>query len=310
MSDATRHLVNLQSWSGEEIRRVIDAGIRLKADPAAFADRLAGRSLAMLFQKTSTRTRCSGEVGMFQLGGQAVFLDWRATNFGLADLADEIRVLSRYFDFILTRFLSYADVVTVADAADVPVMNGCCDRYHPLQALCDLQTVQEKLGRLEGVHLVYVGVHNNVTNSLITAGLRTGMRITVVAPEMNESAVDDALFAEARASNRYVETEDVRGAVANADVVYTDTWLDMEYFDDPEYAEEKARRIRLFEPYQLNRALLRGSDALIMHCLPAHRGYEIEGELVDDPRSVVFDQAENRLHSQKSALLALAGLLP
>ncbi|MBQ36847.1 MAG: ornithine carbamoyltransferase [Gemmatimonadaceae bacterium] len=310
MSDATRHLVNLQSWSGEEIRRVIDAGIRLKADPAAFADRLAGRSLAMLFQKTSTRTRCSGEVGMFQLGGQAVFLDWRATNFGLADLADEIRVLSRYFDFILARFLSYADVVTVADAADVPVMNGCCDRYHPLQALCDLQTVQEKLGRLEGVHLVYVGVHNNVTNSLITAGLRTGMRITVVAPEMNESAVDDALFAEARASNRYVETEDVRGAVANADVVYTDTWLDMEYFDDPEYAEEKARRIRLFEPYQLNRALLRGSDALIMHCLPAHRGYEIEGELVDDPRSVVFDQAENRLHSQKSALLALAGLLP
>ena len=310
MSDATRHLVNLQSWSGEEIRRVIDAGIRLKADPAAFADRLAGRSLAMLFQKTSTRTRCSGEVGMFQLGGQAVFLDWRATNFGRADLADEIRVLSRYFDFILTRFLSYADVVTVADAADVPVMNGCCDRYHPLQALCDLQTVQEKLGRLEGVHLVYVGVHNNVTNSLITAGLRTGMRITVVAPEMNESAVDDALFAEARASNRYVETEDVRGAVANADVVYTDTWLDMEYFDDPEYAEEKARRIRLFEPYQLNRALLRGSDALIMHCLPAHRGYEIEGELVDDPRSVVFDRAENRLHSQKSALLALAGLLP
>jgi len=304
-----KHLVSLQSWSGDDIRQVVDAGIRLKADPGAFATRLAGRSLAMLFQKTSTRTRCSSEVGMFQLGGQAVFLDWRSTNFGLADLGDEARVLSRYFDFILVRFLSHADVVTVAEAAEVPVMNGCCDRFHPLQALCDLQTIQEKLGRLEGVRLVYVGVHNNVTNSLITAGLRTGMHITVATPETNDAAADAELLAEARACDNYRETDNVRDAVADADVVYTDTWLDMEYFDDPDYAEEKARRIRLLQPFQLSRALLSGSDALVMHCLPAHRGYEIEGELVDDPRSVVFDQAENRLHSQKATLLKLAGLL-
>ncbi len=306
---APDNLIHLKGWSGEDIRQVVDAGIRLKKDPASFATSLQGRSLAMLFQKTSTRTRCSSEVGMFQLGGQAVFLDWRSTNFGLADLGDEARVLSRYFDFILVRFLSHADVVTVAAAADVPVMNGCCDRYHPLQALCDLQTVQERLGRLEGVRIVYTGVHNNVTNSLILAGLRTGMHVTVAAPEMNDAAADAELLAEARASGNYVETEDLQGAVATADVVYTDTWLDMEYFDDPTYAEEKARRIALLQPYQLNRALLAGSDALIMHCLPAHRGYEIEGDLVDDPRSVVFDQAENRLHSQKATLLKLAGLL-
>lgn len=309
MSAAPTHLVNLHSWSGADIRQVVDAGIQMKADPGVYADRLQGRSLGMLFQKTSTRTRCSGEVGIFQLGGQAVFLDWRSTNFGLADLGDEARVLSRYFDFLLLRFLTHADVVTVAEAAQVPVMNGCCERYHPLQALCDLQTVQEKIGRLEDVRLVYVGIHNNVTNSLILAALRTGMHITVAAPEMNEAARDNALLAEARASSQYVETTDVRAAVADADVVYTDTWLDMEYFEDPEYAEEKARRIRLFAPYQLNHELLADSKALVMHCLPAHRGYEISDDLVNDPRSIVFDQAENRLHSQKAALLKLAGLL-
>lgn len=306
---AVNHLINLQDWSGDDIRQVVDAGIRLKRDPGAYTAKLAGRSLALLFQKTSTRTRCSAEVGMFQLGGQAVFLDWRSTNFGLADLRDEVRVLSRYFDFILTRFLSHADVLTVAEAATVPVMNGLCDRYHPLQALCDLQTIQESLGRLEGVRLVYVGVHNNVTNSLIAAAQRTGMHLTVVAPERNEAAVDEDLLTAARASDRYVETTDIAAAVDGADVVYTDTWLDLEYFDNPAFADEKARRLEQFMPFQLNRQLLQDSKALIMHCLPAHRGYEIEGELVDDPRSVMFDQAENRLHSQKAVLLKLAGLL-
>ena len=303
------HLVTLKDWSAEEILQVVDAGQRLKADPGAFAEALKGRSLALLFQKTSTRTRCSAEVGMAQLGGHSVYLDWRATNFGLADLADEVRVLGRYFDFLLVRFLAHADVVTAAAAAEAPVMNGCCDRYHPLQALCDLQTVREKLGRLEGVRLTYVGVRNNVTNSLIAAGLKTGMHITVVAPEVNEAAVDEGLLAEARASGRYVETDDPAAGVAGCEVVYTDTWLDMEYFNDPAFAEEKERRLRALRPYQLSRELLAGLDPLIMHCLPAHRGYEIEGELVEDPRSVVFDQAENRMHSQKAVLLKLAGLL-
>ena len=304
-----RHLVTLKDWSAGDILQVVEAGRRLKADPGSFAEALQGRSLALLFQKTSTRTRCSGEVGMGQLGGQSVYLDWRATNFGLADLSDEIRVLSRYFDFLVVRFLAHADVVTAASASEVPVMNGCCDRYHPLQALCDLQTVREKLGRLEGVRLTYVGVHNNVANSLIAAGLKIGMHVTVSAPEVNEAAVDDGLLAEARASGRYVETGDLAAAVAGCDVVYTDTWLDMEYFDDPAFAAERERRLRTLRPYQLTRDVLRGQDPLIMHCLPAHRGYEIESELVEDPRSVVFDQAENRLHCQKAVLLKLAGLL-
>ena len=249
------HLITLKDWSGDDIRQVVQEGIALKQDPTRGRGALTHRTLALLFQKTSTRTRCSGEIGMSQLGGQAIYLDWRASNFGLADLGDEIRVLSSYVDFIVARLLHHEDLKTVAAAASVPVMNGCCDRYHPLQILADLQTVQEKLGRLEGVRLTYAGVHNNV---------------------------------------------------AEADYVYTDTWLDMEYFDNPDFAEEKERRLALLRPYQLNRSVLEGVDALIMHCLPAHRGYEIEGELIDDPRSVLFDQAENRLHSQKAALLKLA----
>ena len=308
MSDA-QHLVTLKDWSAEDIRQVVDAGIAVKRDPAKYATALAGKSAALLFQKTSTRTRCSAEVGMFQLGGQGVYLDWRATNFGLADLADEMRVLSTYFDFLLVRLLAFEDVRTTAQAVDVPTMNGCCNRYHPLQALCDLQTIQEKFGRLEGVRLTYTGIHNNVTNSLIIAALRMGMQINVVAPEMNEAARDPELMQIAATSDNYRAFDNLREAVLESDVVYTDTWLDMEFFNDERFGHEKERRIRLCDPYQLNRQVLEGSEALVMHCLPAHRGYEIESELVDDPRSVVIEQAENRLHSQKAVLLKLAGQL-
>jgi ornithine carbamoyltransferase len=299
----------LKDWSAEDIRQVVDAGIAVKRDPAKYATALAGKSAALLFQKTSTRTRCAAEVGMFQLGGQGVYLDWRVTNFGLADLADEMRVLSTYFDFLLVRLLEFEDVRTTAQAVDVPTMNGCCNRYHPLQALCDLQTIQEKFGRLEGVRLTYTGIHNNVTNSLIIAALRMGMQINVVAPEMNEAARDPELMQIAATSDNYRAFDNLREAVLESDVVYTDTWLDMEFFNDERFAQEKERRIRLFGPYQLNRQVLEGSEALVMHCLPAHRGYEIESELVDDPRSVVIEQAENRLHSQKAVLLKLADQL-
>jgi ornithine carbamoyltransferase len=300
------HLITLKDWSGDDIRGVVEEGIALKREPARGRGALAHQALALLFQKTSTRTRCAGEIGMAQLGGQAVYLDWRSSNFGLADLGDEIRVLSTYVNFIVARLLHHEDIKRVAAAATVPVMNGCCDRYHPLQVLADLQTIQEKLGRLEGVKLTYAGVHNNVCNSLIAAGLKVGMEITVVAPEVNEAAVDEELLTRARSAGTFTTSDDLRGSVETCDAVYTDTWIDMEYFDNPDFKDEKERRLALLRPCQLNRALLEGLDPLIMHCLPAHRGYEIEGELIDDPRSVLFDQAENRLHSQKAALLKLA----
>ena len=304
------HLVTLKDWTPDDILQVVEEGIALKRDRQRAADALARTTLGMLFQKTSTRTRCAAEIGIAQLGGQAVYLDWRTTNFGLADLGDEIRVLSTYVDFMVLRLLVHADVLAAAEAAAVPVMNGCCDRYHPMQGLADLQTIQEHLGRLEGVRLTYTGLLNNVCNSLVVAGMKVGMHVTAVTPEGNPAARDEELLAQARDAGLFEAGDDLRAAVEKSDVVYTDTWIDMEYFNDPAFAGEKERRIRQFGPLQINRALMEGVDALIMHCLPAHRGYEIAGDMVEDPRSVVFDQAENRLHSQKAVLLKVAGRLP
>ena len=306
---SVRHLVTLKDWSRDDILAVVAEGAALRRDPTRNRSALAGQTLALLFQKTSTRTRCSGEIGIHQLGGHALYMDWATTNFGLAEFGDEIRVLSSYCDFIVARLLRHDDVVKFASHSSVPVMNGCCDRYHPLQILGDLQTIEEHLGRLEGVRLTYVGVHNNVANSLIAAATKLAMEVVVVAPEVNPAAVDEELLREAGDCGAYVAARDLREAVAGSDVVYTDTWIDMEYFDDPAFASEKERRIAQFQPLQLNRELLDGLDTLVMHCLPAHRGYEIEGELLDDPRSLVFAQAENRLHSQKAVLLKVAGLL-
>ena len=246
---------------------------------------------------------------MFQLGGHAIYLDWGATNFALADFGNEIKVLSLYADLLLVRLLKHTDVLKATENSRVPVMNGCCDRYHPLQALADLTTIRETFGRLEGVRLTYVGVRNNVCNSLVAAAIKVGMQMTVVTPEVNQTAEDQPLYQQAREAGLLSETTDLRGALSSSDVVYTDTWIDMEYFDDPEFAAEKERRIGLFRAYQLNGPLLNGLDLRIMHCLPAHRGYEVDGSLLEDPRSVVFQQAQNRLHSQKAAILKLAGKL-
>lgn len=297
------HLISLKDWTRENILDVVEKSIDIKRFPDNYKDLMRGRSLALLFQKTSTRTRCAGEVGMTQLGGHAFFLDWGVTNFALTDFRDEIRVLSAYVDVILARLLNHADVVRAAEVSSVPIINGCCDRYHPTQVLADLMTIQEKLGRIDGVKLTYVGVHNNVCNSLILAGMKVGMEITIVTPMTNPSAADDALLEEARRSGLCRSSDCLSGAIAESDVVYTDTWVDMEFFGNPEFEDEKQRRIELMQPYQLNKAVMEGHDALVMHCLPAHRGYEISGDLIADPRSIVFDQSENRLYGMKALLV-------
>lgn len=308
------HLVTLKNWTETDILDTVENGIHIKNYPEKYWHAAGRTNLALLFQKTSTRTRCAGEIGITQLGGHAHYLDWRTTNFGLADLGDEMRVLSAYVDVILARFLKHEDIATASEAADVPVINGCCDRYHPTQALGDMMTIQEALGRLQGVKLCFIGVHNNVCNSLIAAGMKVGMEVTVVAPEVNPAAEDKALWAEAArqgtcnfmTGNALPGGETachVRKAIAESDVVYTDTWIDMEFFTEPSFAEERNRRLEKMMPYQLNEALLEGQECRIMHCLPAHRGYEIAGELLDDERSLIFQQSENRLHSMKAILL-------
>ena len=286
---------------------IIDKGIEIKHNPEEYQDSLRGRSLAMIFQKTSTRTRVSFEVAMTQLGGHAIYMDWRATNFTLADIYDETRYLSRNVDCILARLLKNSDLQVMAKASRVPVINGCDEKYHPSQAIADLITMKEKKGTLKNVKLVYVGIHNNVCNSLIEACTKVGVEITTVTPIFNEPSRDDELLEEAKKTGLYKTTLDLKEAVKDADFVYTDTWVDMEFFLDPKYAREKERRIKMMMPYQINKENMAGSSALIMHDMPIHRGYEISPEMIEDPRSIIYEQSENRLYSAKAILLKLLG---
>jgi ornithine carbamoyltransferase len=284
---------------------VINRSLEIKQNPQNYWKELEARSLAMIFQKTSTRTRVSFEVAMTELGGHAIFLDWRATNFTLADIYDETKYLSRNVDCIMARLMRHEDLKVMAKASRVPVINGCDEKYHPCQAIADLMTMKEVKGNLEGIKLVYVGVHNNVCNSLIEACTKVGVRITTVTPLINEPSKDDELIKAAEETGLYENTLDVRAAVKDADFVYTDTWVDMEFFLDPKYAKEKERRMNIMMPYQINTKLLRESNAYVMHDMPIHRDYEISAEMIESPRSIIYQQAENRLHSAKAILIAL-----
>jgi ornithine carbamoyltransferase len=302
------HLINFKELSSQQLNALVDLGLEVKSNPKKYAKTFEGKSAALVFQKTSTRTRVSFEVAMTQLGGHALFIDWRTTNFGLADITDEIKYLSRNVDCIMARLLCDTDLLKMADASRVPVINGCDEKYHPSQALADLITMKEKLGKLKGAKLVYIGVHNNVTNSLIEGCTKTGVKLTTVSPIFNEAARDDELMADAKKTGLWESTLDVKEAVLDTDFVYTDTWIDMEFFTDPKFEAEKAKRIKLMMPYQINAQLLKGSNAYIMHDMPIHRGYEISAEAIENPKSVIYEQAENRLYAAKAIFLKLMAI--
>ncbi len=299
------HLINFKELSNLQLMEIIDKAIEAKRNPEKCQNALDGKSLAMIFQKTSTRTRVSFEVAMTQLGGHALYIDWRTTNFALADVSDETRYLSRNVDCIMARLLRNADLQVMAEASRVPVINGCDEKYHPSQAVADLMTIKEKRGTLEGVKLVYIGAHNNVCNSLIEGCTKTGVKITAVTPIFNEPSRDAELLENARKTGLYETTLDVKEAVKHADFVYTDTWVDMEFFQDPKFAAEKEKRIKLMMPYQINEDLMEESSAYIMHDMPIHRGYEISSDVVESPKSIIYEQSENRLYSAKAILLKL-----
>jgi len=299
------HLINFKDLSSQQIMEIIDKGIEVKHNPKKYRTALDGKSLALIFQKTSTRTRVSFEVAMTQLGGHALYIDWRTTNFALADIYDETQYLSRNVDCIMARLLKNADLLTMAKGSLVPVINGCDEKYHPTQAIADLITIKEKKGTLKGVKLVYVGIHNNVCNSLVEGCTKTGVKITTVTPIFNEPARDEELLQNAKRTGLYETTLDAKKAVKDADFVYTDTWIDMEFFLDPKFAAEKEKRIKLMMPYQINKELLKESNAYIMHDMPIHRGYEISGDVIESPKSVIYEQSANRLYSAKAILLKL-----
>jgi ornithine carbamoyltransferase len=301
------HLINFKELSGEQLEKLIEMAIEVKQNPEKYRKALDSKSLAMIFQKTSTRTRVSFEVAMTQMGGHALYIDWRATNFTIADIYDETQYLSRNVDCILARLLRNCDLQVMAKASRVPVINGCDEKYHPSQVIADLMTMKEKKGRLRGLKLVYIGVHNNVCNSLIEGCTKLGIEITTVTPIFNEPSRDDYLLENARKTGLWKTTLDAREAVKDADFVYTDTWVDMEFFTDPRFAAEKERRIKTMMPYQINKELMKGSSAYIMHDMPIHRGYEISEDIIESSQSIIYEQSENRLYSAKAILLKLLG---
>ncbi len=268
---------------------------------------LKGKSLGMIFEKSSTRTRVSFEVGMFQLGGQALFLSPGDLQIGRGEpIADTARVLSRYLDGIMIRTFAQKTIEELARFASIPVINGLTDLHHPCQALADLFTIQEKRKKLKGLTLAYVGDGNNVANSLIQACVKTGMHFTIACPRGYEldAPILSAAIAEGKQTNaRVTVTNDPYLAVKNADVIYTDVWASMGQ------EGEQAKRMKAFKGYEVDAKLIKAArpGALVMHCLPAHRGEEIAAAVIDGPQSVIFDQAENRLHVQKALLDLLLG---
>ena len=262
---------------------------------------LKGKSLAMIFQKSSTRTRVSFEVGMYQLGGQALFLSNNDIQMGRGEpIADTAKVISRYVDGIMIRAINHKDVVEFSQEATVPIINGLTDIEHPCQALADMLTVKEHLGNFDG-KFVYVGDGNNVCNSLLLICACLGMDITVACPigyQPNEEIIEESLKIADNYGSEINITSDVRNAVKGADVIYTDVWISMG--DE----EETEKRLHDFANYQVNSELmeLANDNAIFMHCLPAIRGREVTSDVIDGPQSVVIDEAENRLHAQKAVM--------
>lgn len=290
--------------SSNEISELLHRASALKLHPAssravlAGRDALAGRAVGMLFDKSSTRTRVSFEVGINRLGGNAVFLTSSDMQLGRGEtVADTARVLSRYLSAMVIRTYAHRSVEEFASHAEIPVINALTDLHHPCQALADMLTIQEHKGGF-GVKIAYIGDGNNVVHSLVQAAARLGSSIYVACPEGHEP--DGGIIAHARASStaEIAVMRDPVEAARDADVLYTDTWVSMGQ------ESETAERERIFHDYQINDRLLSAArpDCIVMHCLPAHRGQEITDSVMDGPRSVVFDQAENRLHTQMALM--------
>jgi len=304
---SSRHLISIHDLTAAEVEALLALAAEVKARPHRFRRSLAGKTLAMIFQKSSTRTRVSFEAGMAQLGGQALFLSAGDLQLGRGEtIADTARVLSRYVDAVMARTFSHRDVLDLAAHGSVPVINGLTDELHPCQALADYFTLREIFGELRGRKLAYVGDGNNVAHSLLFGAAKVGMDVAVASPPGYEVAPAylELARADAGAAGIRLETSgDPAAAVDGSSAVYTDVWASMGQ------EGEAAERRRAFAGFTVDEALMARAlpGAVFLHCLPCHRGEEVAAAVVDGPRSRVFDQAENRLHVQKAVLLWLLG---
>lgn len=294
-----RDFLTIRDLSSEELSSILDRAMKLKSGEDRSACPLIGRSIGLLFEKSSTRTRVSFETGIYQLGAHAVYMNASELQLGRGEtISDTSKALSRYLDAIVIRTYDHSRLEDFASNAAIPVINGLSNLHHPCQVLADLMTILERKGRLKGIHLAYIGDGNNVANSLIEAASRMEINLIMACPEGYEP--DPGVLEQARrdAKSEIVILRDPKEAAGMADAVYTDVWVSMGHEEE---AEARKKRLR---PYQVNEKVLECAkkDVIVLHCLPAHRGEEITDKVIDGPLSVVFDQAENRLHAQKSLL--------
>ncbi|WP_339322537.1 ornithine carbamoyltransferase [Paenibacillus sp. FSL W8-0194] len=304
-----RDLLELDDYSTEEIQYLLDLAIELKRKQknGEVYQPLRGKTIGLIFEKSSTRTRASFEVGAFQLGAHALFLSKNDIQLGRGEIiSDTAQVLSRYLDGIMIRTFGHNNVVELAKYASVPVINGLSDLAHPCQVLADYQTILEHKGKLKGLKLAYIGDGNNMAHSLMIGGAKLGVHVSVASPEGYEPDAEVVKASREIAKEtgaQIVVTRSPQEAVKDADVIYTDVWASMGF------EEEQKIREAAFKDYQVDEELAKGakSDYLFMHCLPAHRGEEVSEGVIDGKNSVIFDQAENRLHAQKALMAALMG---
>ncbi|MBQ1210777.1 MAG: ornithine carbamoyltransferase [Clostridia bacterium] len=297
-----KHLLKLGDWSTADIMETLDLADKLKYENkhGIRHHHLAGQTLGMIFQKSSTRTRVSFETGMYQLGGQALFLSNRDLQIGRGEpVEDTARVLSRYLDGIMIRTFAQQEVEDLAKYGSIPIINGLTDYCHPCQVLADLQTIREHKGNLDGRKLCFIGDGNNMANSLIVGCLKAGMSVSVACP--NGYQPDADIMKWANETGRFTCTDNVLEAAADADALYTDVWASM-----GQEEEAKARQ-KIFAGYQINADVMKvaAADAMVMHCLPAHRGEEITADVMEAHADEIFDEAENRLHAQKAVMVLL-----
>ncbi len=304
-----KHLLKISDLTRDEFDALMKLTERLKKEQKQGIEHhiLKGKTLGMIFSKSSTRTRVSFETGMYQLGGQALFLSSNDIQLGRGEsIYDTANVLSRFIDGIMIRTFKQSDVEDLAKYGQIPVINGLTDDHHPCQVLADLFTIYEHKGTLEGIKLAYIGDGNNMANSLMEVCALAGVDFSIATPkgyESNKEITEGALKTASKYGSKIDISNDPVRAIKDADVVYADTWVSMGQ------EEEKAERLKIFMPYQINKELWSNAkdDAIFLHCLPAYRGYEVTEDIIDSPCSVIFDEAENRLHAQKAVMAAVMG---
>ena len=302
-----KDLISIEDLTVKDILEILELTKSVKKDKSKYADSLKGKSIGLIFQKPSNRTRVSFEIGMAQLGGNAIYLGPSEIEMGVRESVKDIAgVLSRYLDGIVARTYRHDDIKEMAMHATIPVINGLSNRAHPCQALGDIFTIKEKKGGFEGVCLSYIGDGNNVLNSLMCAAAKVGINMRIATPkgyEPMKEVVQAAKHFAAASGSKLEFSNDPAAAVCDADVLYTDVWVSMGQ------EKEAKKRIKVFKKFQLNEKMLKlaKKNCVVMHCLPAHRAQEITDSVIDSKNSIVFDQAENRLHVQKAILLRLLG---